>query len=874
MITISEIFEQYGMRVANVKNFGATGNGMDDDSIAIQNAAYSLAPTQWLTHYLGEKVAGDHGGLLYFPPGCYRITNTLSVFSCLTVQGAGEQSQIYFDPQEDIHHAIGLTVGSHSIQKSWYNINFKDFQLSNAASNSSYPESIRGLNPFSRHGIYLENTRNCLFENVTINGFCNGTALTFGYATDETNTGEFTRSHISDEEKSASTTKDTFLYNEVFFDLSNNYSNSAYQWGWCNKLVSCYFSNNHLDVWCRNGSTTASIEGGEMNNSTDWWRGGDGYPVQNKKQYHVYGSITGLNIENVIFEGYATKNAIRTLTSGARIKGNYFEIQYGKPKADIKIVTGTEGGYGDFSGNRGQYKKRFDLTDESWDFSQSQYDSAANQAFGTLTEGSPIEVKDIVANPDFDAGMCHWMPYCDVKDISKVEFSGWDNVIGGIKAQVKNSDYFGRSKLTLERTDRSTESGYISNVGSIALGRNIKDLYKHQMLHVTCLIKIEQAHDWNKSIIIKMGNKALSPYIYYPNGWTLYVASVEPALTSMENVSIGLQKSIIEWSIGLTILQDEWVYVLNGDGHYKTYRAKQSHETSALFCPSNTEYWEADETMLAMEWGEGLDYVVGDYVYFDDNGTKDLTRWECTTAHTSHDYCKPPYSSYWKVVKEIDQKMDFACIGDKVNIQNIRTYVGGFPAMPQIDRMINTQGVPLPFPDYGGSYKNYTPNVYNWRDRTRWLFHVKEKDYEIGDRLYRAGSFKDMSSNPSVYLSDGFGAGFECIKAGHIYTENWSEGETYPEDFLIKYIDEKVYRSKNIENNINKPCDTETNFWEIASDNAVEWRELPAIGHRECVDTPVGQLYPLRLGELVFDTNNLAWYISTGTGDKDLWGLV
>lgn len=67
----------------NVKAFGATGNGVTDDSTAV-NAALTAAQNS------------DDGGTVYFPPGRYMIRNSLRIdrFARLTIAGDGRSSQI------------------------------------------------------------------------------------------------------------------------------------------------------------------------------------------------------------------------------------------------------------------------------------------------------------------------------------------------------------------------------------------------------------------------------------------------------------------------------------------------------------------------------------------------------------------------------------------------------------------------------------------------------------------------------------------------------------------------------------------------------------------------------------------------------------
>jgi hypothetical protein len=72
----------------NVKDFGAVGDGVEDDTSAIQ-AAINAVPTA--------------GGIVFIPAGHYKLTNKLTVKSSLTLRGAGQNSVFLqqSDPTKD-----------------------------------------------------------------------------------------------------------------------------------------------------------------------------------------------------------------------------------------------------------------------------------------------------------------------------------------------------------------------------------------------------------------------------------------------------------------------------------------------------------------------------------------------------------------------------------------------------------------------------------------------------------------------------------------------------------------------------------------------------------------------------------------------------
>ena len=81
----------------NVRDFGATGDGNTDDTAAIQRAIDNL-PAQ-----------GDHGaGIVYFPPGFYRVTNLAPGNRSVIFQGAGWacQSEGYPGANQYGHHEM------------------------------------------------------------------------------------------------------------------------------------------------------------------------------------------------------------------------------------------------------------------------------------------------------------------------------------------------------------------------------------------------------------------------------------------------------------------------------------------------------------------------------------------------------------------------------------------------------------------------------------------------------------------------------------------------------------------------------------------------------------------------------------------------
>ncbi|MEC0265133.1 glycosyl hydrolase family 28-related protein [Paenibacillus anseongense] len=73
-------YKTWGNIIYNVKDYGAKGDGVTDDTSAIQKAI---------------NAAGKYGGKVFFPPGTYKVTSTLYVrYHNITLEGASPNSSV------------------------------------------------------------------------------------------------------------------------------------------------------------------------------------------------------------------------------------------------------------------------------------------------------------------------------------------------------------------------------------------------------------------------------------------------------------------------------------------------------------------------------------------------------------------------------------------------------------------------------------------------------------------------------------------------------------------------------------------------------------------------------------------------------------
>lgn len=123
---------QYG--VVNVRDFGAVGDGVHDDTAAIQGAV----------NYAGN----NGGGVVSMPPGTYLISSSVAInYNRLLIIGSGQSTRIM---TTSATLNIFQTPGTTAI----YDINFRDFYIGSSVSKTG------------GYGIYFNNAYNCFVDRV------------------------------------------------------------------------------------------------------------------------------------------------------------------------------------------------------------------------------------------------------------------------------------------------------------------------------------------------------------------------------------------------------------------------------------------------------------------------------------------------------------------------------------------------------------------------------------------------------------------------------------------------------------------------------------------------------------------------------------
>ncbi|WJH32768.1 glycoside hydrolase family 55 protein [Paenibacillus sp. CC-CFT747] len=106
-------YQHVNSSFADVKQFGAAGNGAVDDTESVRLALASI----------------PDGGTVYFPPGTYRITRSIEILSdkvCLCGQGSGSHLLYTYEQQDG---DIPLTASLFVFREGIRNVTIRDLRL-------------------------------------------------------------------------------------------------------------------------------------------------------------------------------------------------------------------------------------------------------------------------------------------------------------------------------------------------------------------------------------------------------------------------------------------------------------------------------------------------------------------------------------------------------------------------------------------------------------------------------------------------------------------------------------------------------------------------------------------------------------------------
>lgn len=278
-----------GLGIYNVKSYGAKGDNLTDDTAAIKLAIAAL-PTgtneDGTTRY-------DEGGILYFPPGTYLITDTLTLAkNGITVLGAGvNQTTLNFSTMTGAKDCLsaGSIITDSNIDL--YKLVFKDFQIVGGA----------GVND----GIHLENIHRYEITRVDV-FYCNND----GVHLEEAYSGEINNCHVAGNQgiginAAATASGRNYACHAIRVtggEVQGNNAGGIYIYGSSAPFVSCIIEANSVFGIKTSEAMSPTISGCYFeSNVKDIWltSGGDnGIGGVIAGNYNGNSSTTGILIDN------------------------------------------------------------------------------------------------------------------------------------------------------------------------------------------------------------------------------------------------------------------------------------------------------------------------------------------------------------------------------------------------------------------------------------------------------------------------------------------------------------------------------------------------------------------------------------------------
>lgn len=199
--------------VVNVKELGAKGNGLDDDSQII-------------------SLALSKNNNIYLPTGTYLINQSITIKSNTTLYGDGEESIL--KAGDNLYHLIYITLSE--------NVNVHDLCLTGNAKNREERNNL--AEPI--YGMSIDYSKNIIVENVTFTDM--------GYTQNPESGGNMLSLNINEEQENKQSTENCIVRNCKFIDKEarSSFGIRLYS-GWDlsserkyyvknNKIENCYFT--------------------------------------------------------------------------------------------------------------------------------------------------------------------------------------------------------------------------------------------------------------------------------------------------------------------------------------------------------------------------------------------------------------------------------------------------------------------------------------------------------------------------------------------------------------------------------------------------------------------------------------------------------